>query len=323
MASSGVPLFQELAGSPQGQITRGSHTATRKFLVSWEDLSNFLKELARGGTSGRPMTCPGMTDCYVSSMDFQPFTEDLFPDPLAITDPSTGINQYIRAGKGGRQYGAVVTVTYETDYYANSWPSSIPRPTVGNRHALRLSIRTSGQFLTYPSRTGSWDGTAYPSGSSSYFSSSNEQGQDVQIAGGGDLSKMPPDHGNRILLLIQDIRVEWYYVEDIDTSALDTYLGCVNSTAILGGAPGTVLFEGYDLDEGILLDVDNAHCFKITLNFRKRVKRLSGIHKWVTWNHDYRDPDPSGDGGWCLVTMADGRLRYELVNLNAIFSLGS
>lgn len=319
MSSSGVPLFQELPNSPSLHLGRGDHSATRRFLISWENLQAFCKELARGGVSGRPMTCPGLTESYVSDIRPKPYTEDHYPDSTVITDPSVAINTYTGPGS---KFKCLVEVDYALDYFNVTWPSTIPKPTVQSHHALRLSLRTSGQFLTYPSRAGDWDGTPYAGGTSSGQSSSNANGQDISVVGGGDLTKISPDIGNRILLCIQDLKVEWYYVRDIDTLTLDGLVGWCNSTPFLGGAAGTVLFEGYDLDEDKLLDVDNPFCYKITLNFRKRCKKL-GSGKWVTWNHDFKDRTIAGPGGWTLITMSDGRLRYELGSLSAIFALGT
>jgi hypothetical protein len=327
MSSSATVVFEELAGSPKIRLSRGDHSAVRRFVMPWWAIPDFVTNLAVDGTGGAPLPYPALiTNSFVADIEIEPFNEDIAPDHNVITNPALSVNTYNRrpgvSGASDLTPRALVTVHYGLDQFNRTWPSNITKPTIKAGTMLRMSVRTSGQFLTLPGRATTLSATSLESTLDQGQGSSSAQGS----GSGGSGSTIPglPDMGLRMLICIQDIKLEWYYVPStVDISEFDLLIGHVNDSEFVGGAAGTVLFEGYDIDEDHGLDPNNPFLWKISIDLRRRMKLLgtaSSVPVWVTWNHDYRESIGGSEGGWVLATMTNGKLRYPLATFSTMFT---
>lgn len=314
MSSSASHSFDELEDSPKFKVSRSGHVCTRRFIGKWSDLHAFLTNLTLDGPGGIPTALPSLLqNTYVADVDVSPYTPDNPPDSQAIPNPAAAMNTY--NGATGTPKQCLVTVRYEPDQYDREWPAAIPKLAHAAHQCLRLSARTSGQFLTIPGRGAKWSGATLESTVDQQTSSGSQTSSGPGGSGGTSDKHAAPDTGIRILVPVRDIKIEQYYVRHtVDLDVFDLLIGKTNDSLFLGGVAGTVLYEGYEIDEDSTLDLDNPFCFKLTHNFRRRILSVgAGMSRaWVTWNHDYRDSVLGGDGGWTLVRMTSGALRYPL-----------
>jgi len=322
MSSSGYPAFEELASSPRLVVSAGDHQVQRRFKVGWSDLDNFIYFLSTGGLGETPSWYPTLEHLCIREITAEPYGgDDVSPDAQVIVNPSLGVNTY----SVGNRRGALVTVTYGILPYSRPWPTTVPKPTIPDGTYLRLTTRTSGQFLTFPGRTGAWTGDTLESTVFSQSPSSSSSSSSSSDSSSGSSSGIGTYRSteNAILLPVRDIRLEWYGLSDPPVGNMDLYVGRVNTFPFLGGAAGTVLFEGHELDEDYGLNIRDPFRWKATLQFRQRVRLLgytsAGAKVWVTWNHDYRPSVDGTRGGWSYVTLSSGEPRYRSGDLAELF----
>lgn len=316
MSSSGYPVFEELSDSPRVVFATGDHQMVRRFKVAWADLNNFVHYISTGGTGDSPTAYPAFANARVREVSAEPFGgQDVPPDQQVILNPLTAVNTYSE----GTRRGALVTVTYGLLPYDREWPATMPRPEIPEGTYLRISTRMSGQFLTFPGRSGTWSGDTLEASVYSQIPSSS--GATPSSSGTPGTYRSTE---NAILIPTKDIRIEWYGLTEPLTSRLDLYIGRVNSAPILGCPPSTLLYEGWELEEDFKIDPLHPFAWKVVLLFRQRIKSLGydtdGDPVWVTWNHDYRPSKDGSSGGWSYVLLSSGQPRYPLGDLSEVFN---
>lgn len=98
-------LFKELAGSPCEEYTSEGFSATRTFLIAWEDRDAFASEvMGLGGAP--PVHYPGKPAVLAVRLRLEPFDPEA-PDVQPLDDLTVGLNSYTRSF-------AKATVDYRT-----------------------------------------------------------------------------------------------------------------------------------------------------------------------------------------------------------------
>lgn len=234
--------FDEIAGSPQEQLSESSgSTATRQFLVAWENRLSFAQAFV--GTR-----YPNFPQARINSIAIAPWNgQDMPPNNVTIVDPSV-----VTSGYTGKP--ALITVSYGPDFTKKTWPTDMPKPQYRNGTELRYRISGSAQFLVLPFGGCVWYDNFNP---------------------------LTDQDNTRILIPIREIEIQWDFVDNPPLSTLDGLMGCVNSGTFMGCEAETLLFENYSVAESFRAAPLNPHTNRVTLQFRRRrIVDGINIHGW-------------------------------------------
>ncbi len=280
-------LFHELEGSGASQhsIDR-ANSATRMFLIRWEDRIVFLTEIA---TSPHPIWGP---TCAVNSVQIQPFSPDT-PPSVVVSDPTTQDVSYLQ----NSGFNCLVIIQYNTDFSLAPWPCDIPKPTIPAGTEMVLRTRASTQVLRLPPRK--------------FVSASNPNRTTAGYV------PDPDGPEGRIIIPTSEFQLQWYYVDEPPIATWeDDFQGRVNETTFLGSEPETILFEGFDVEPSTQFIPTDPFSFTVTAHFRKR--RIVDDVDIRGWNHEFEIE------GWQRVQMKDGagvlRDRYLKVDFSSMFA---
>ena len=201
-----------------------------------------------------------------------------------------------------------LTVTYGLMYYdLVPWPSYLTRPSHPKGTTLSFRTRFSGQFLTLPGKA---------------FTVSRDDPKRVshikdpvtgRMIDNPVPSPLSVNSNTRIMIPLVDFVIEWGQITNVDSVNFAEFEGCVNEQEFLGCEPGTLLFEGADVDPSFTLNPRNPHAYKAIVTLKKRAIKSGG--SIYGWNHDYED----NPAGWKLITMADNSPRYPENNYSNMF----
>jgi len=274
--------IQELGGSPTEQYSFDGFTATRQFLIPWEQRQDFA--LAVFGTSAqlpkdRRLLYPGRRDVYAYSLRFEPFDPDAV-GVRSLTDITNDIVDY-----NGSYVKAVV------EYHTTDKRDRIDGPIneEGTSITYRMLIQSEEQEL--PAANWHWSDTH---------------------------SAVPPETLLIKHLPFTELKVTWSQVVNPPWEAITFLQGKLNDAAFLGCNAETLLFmeaeanklyrPGSGLDDG-----PSSFVWAIQYLFRERTIKMNG--NTYGWNHVYRP----ATGTWQTVNNAGSPL-YDSGDFNTLFA---
>lgn len=273
-------LFQELAGSPTEQYTSDGFTATRTFLIAWEDRDAFAAEVMGTASQyggGTPVQYPGKTSVVAVRLRFEPFDPDA-PDVQTLDALTIGLNSY-----SGSYAKAIVDYDTTSDEDLENSPSS-----------------EFGTYLTY-SMVHDFDAIALPLDGWQW-----EDEPTAAVPSDLELVKAVPVTLHRLI---------WHQVVNPPWSLIHATQGKVNAGEFLGCPAETLLFEGAETGKLYRATADDSgsdFAWQIEYVFRERsVKHGGNVYGW---NHLYR-PDPAG---WDRLTNGSD-LLYDTANFATLF----
>lgn len=235
----------------------------------------------------------------------------------------------------------LVVVQYALHRMTNCWPRQIPKPWHPKGTTLSLKIRGSGQYLLIS-----------PAGlrgaSIASYGGCADEGGTGTIA----IPQQSLTQSARIIIPITEYhvtcdRMTRSQVENALILDWDNLNGCVNAPTnnsdggyFLGAPPGTLLMDGYEIDESFACDYIEPLRYRMSAVFKQRiitdtdgVPKVVGTpdcHEPVGWNFDYIGTGRGGEKddkgwGWRKILMLDEYSdnmvpRYhETVNFRSMF----
>jgi len=284
--SPGGITFQELEDSPRIKIKLNATTATRKFLVAWDDWKDFAIELLGSytvtGTTTNitpPIEFPGVDNLIPIDVDVSPFMPDSPTGTVSVTLDGQH-NEYAA--------GAVVTVSYETRFNTTS-PVTAPNGTW-----VTLEGDLGAEMMTVPGRMFQWTGTS---------------------------TNLPDDANPGILVPTGQFSLTWHKVLFPPWSTIRSLRGKVNSSSFLGAAAETVLFLGASYRRQFQVTNDSGH-WEVVYRFAESSKQLAS-GSVGGWNHFWKEVAASGEH-WVKIDAADnGELPYKTGDLSTLFNYGT
>jgi hypothetical protein len=271
--------FAELAGSPKVKMSvTGGTSAERVFITAWANSGALVNELAAD-------SFPGYADLHVVDASIEPFSSNDPPIGQILADPKTDINVYVNP--------AVVRVMYAIDYFAQDWPCFIEKPSFDAGTTIRLRSRFSSQALTLPARAFVWD--------------------DYESAAPGD--PIPEgDEVGRLFVPQTEYQVEWNYVDEPPVDVHRFLIGKTNDDVFMSAPAGTLLFEGFEIDESFRVNSADPMTWKVLVTLRERRTLADGTI--YGWNQTFRANPP----GWQTKLFGDpGEPLFPLEDFSTIF----
>jgi len=260
--------FQELGGSPTEEYTLGTFSAKRRFLVPWEQRSEFALAVFGGTKSKDRLTYPGRKDVYASTLHFEPF------DPDAIC-----VREMADLKKDAVHYNgsfARATVNYHT--IDSQERGDGPLNEEGTSITYRMVVEPEEVELSPTAWR--WNDT------------------NQSVSGNVVLRKSVPATIHY---------VTWSNVVDPPWEAIQARQGTVNNASFLGCPAETLLFQGAEanklyrrgseLDEG-----PSSFVWAIKYAFREKAVKVGVVVHG--WNHVYR-PET---GQWIPVVNGPAKL---------------
>ena len=230
---------------------------------------------------------PGQPSVIAMRVRVEPFEKR--PDNRgAFDDLTADLNSY------SGQFVAV-TVQYET--FGES-DSRFPSPQNGIFMTYHMDL--AGEYMAIPDRRLQWQSdSAVP---------------------------VPPGTMPTLRIPITEHQVTWHRVNDPPWDTIRDCIGAVNSVALMGAAPETLLFDGAKADRQFkgLDDLQQPQFgWRITYTFReKSIKTLDENQQDVTygWNHAYCT-ESSGGPLWDKLVDPNGNTLYRSLDLSPLFQL--
>ena len=252
----GIP-FDELEGSPDVEFNDRGITATRRFVVAWDQAYDFVQELsgARVDVGGQivfsgfvPFPGGRWPTLVCEGARVQPF-DPTKPDGSQVATLTNATNRY--------DNGALVTAIYRTlKFDAGSRPPN--PPSVPGETFLTYDVSFGTQFMATPSQVWVWE------------------------------SGEPIDSDMRIAVLQPSIthHLTWHRVKRVPYAKISELIGGVNQNTFLGKGAETLLFSGARVRSEFRVSEESALA-RIEYNFQERNNGTA-----VTpygWNYFYRD----------------------------------
>lgn len=272
--------FKELGGSPVEQYGLDGFSATRKFLIAWEDRDDFAAEVLGRATEHGSTTWinyPDKETVFAVRLRYEPFDPDN-PDAQTIADLTQGLNSY------GNSF-AQATVDYKTI-------NPQDRPDGPDNEAgthLTYLMRYAAEYQPIPPRGWTWeDAPSVPA---------------------------PEDLSLVKVIPVTEHHLTWHQVIHPPWDLIHTLQGKVNSAEFLGCPQGTLLFEGAEANKLFRAGFESGpseFSWQIHYLFRERSVKHAG--QVYGWNHFYRE-DPAG---WVELTNGSGGL-YDLADFLPLF----
>lgn len=289
--------IHEIPSSPQIVMSEGQGlTGTRQWIVgSGEDVVSFMQTVCESHF-------PGFPDCLPVEVRVGPQWEG-----NKIYRPSQ--RYYENMGSLPSYNSYLVNATYALQRLTNCWPTAIPKPAHRAGTAMSLRVRGSGQMLliTAAGARGAAtplmlcnDQIARESFTASLATRVAIPTAEYHIT----CDRITPHQLN--LILGPDRPHRW-----------DKLLGCVNMKAsrigFLGHSPETLLFDGYELAETFVPNIDSPRRYRLTAILKSRVimqgeQQVKDTYgNIVGWNHDFTNLK-SGTWGWTYIKIENGKL---------------
>ncbi len=245
--------FQEIGGSPSEQYSLEGFTATREFLVPWENRNEFAQAVF--GTTAEParLSYPGRKDVFAWKLRLEPF------DPAAI-----GVGELTDLKKDYVHYNgsyAKAIVDYHT--LDSEGRRDGPITEEGTSITYRMVIDAVEELI--PASGWRWPDTNQPIP------------QDMV------LSKRIP---------VTTHHITWSNVVSPPWNAITAMQGTVNSATFQGCLPGTLLFEGAEANKlfrkgGGLEEGPSAYVWALNYAFREKAIKFGG--SVYGWNDVYNE----------------------------------
>ena len=271
--------FQELGGSPHEKYTLDGFSATRQFIVPWEQRAAFVQAVFGNSTQPpgeRRLIYPGRTDVFAYTLDFEPLEPDMI-GVRTLANLKTDLVDYDGSfAKATVKYGAADGRDRD----------DLPIEEDGTSLTYRMAIDVEESLL--PGNGWVWTDTAIPIGA--------------------DVTKKIP---------VTEHIVTWSYVVNPPWTAIAACQGKVNASPFLGCAAGTLLFRGAEANKlyrrGAGIEDDTASfAWAIRYTFRERSVKMNG--QVYGWNHFYRE----SSGNWVPIQHGSSPL-YDSGDFNSLF----
>jgi len=221
--------------------------------------------------------------------------------------------------------GTLVVAQYALHRMTNCWPDAIPKPWHPVGTTLTLKIRGSGQFLLVT-----------PAGM---------RAASAALVCTPGAESLAHSLGTRIIVPVTEYhiscdRMTRAQVNDaFDAGDWDNYQGHINYydenprlCTFLGAPGGTLLFDGYELTETMVCDVDEPRRYCLTASFKQRIittedgkVRLDNNGNPVGWNHDFI-PFNGKPWAWTFIALWDNNRclpRYPQADFTNMFGTAS
>ena len=273
--------FQELGGSPHEKYTLDGFSATRWFVIPWEQRADFVQAVF--GNSAQPLVerrlvYPGRTDVFAYTLDFEPLESDMIGVRM-LANLKTDLGDYDGSF-------AKATVRYST---------------TDGKDRNDLQVGEDGTSLTYRMIIDSEE-SLLPTGGWVWTDTN------TAIPAGTEILKKIP---------ITEHVLTWGQVIDPPWTAINACQGKINAATFLGCPAGTLLFRGaeanklYQRGAGIVGDpIPFAWVIKYT--FRERSVKMNG--QVYGWNHFYRE----SSGNWIPIQHVSSSL-YDSGDFDSLF----
>lgn len=309
MAIQELPVWPQITFSEsQGMI------GTRRWAIDHDnDLDLFLFRLSDSHFPGYPDSIP-------VQMQAGPFWEGV---KIECRD-----SEHARTLKNlgdTPTYGkSLVVVQYALHRLTNCWPDIIPKPYHPSGTTLSLQVHGSGQILLItPAGMKFLASTAVCTGSS---------------------PAVPGSVAAKLILPVTEYRItcDRLTLAQVNTAFAvrdwNLYQGSVNSVEFLGAPIGTLLFDGYTINETFVCDQYEQRRYALSATLKRRVITdsagavlLDDDPDWyqqpIGWNHDYV-PKVDANGktvkkwGWKFIQMMQGDTclpRYPILDYSGMF----
>ncbi len=260
--------FQEIGGSPKEQYSSEGFTATREFLVPWENRNEFAQAVFGSSDEPRQLPYPGRKDVFAWKLRFVPF------DPAAVSigdmrDPKTDYVHY-----NGSYAKAVV------DYQMsdNSSRSDGPINEEGTSITYRMVIDSVEEPI--PANGWRWRNTDAP---------------------------IPLDTALVKRIPMTTHFITWSSVVSPPWNTITAMQGTVNSAVFQGCAVGTLLFEGAEANKLFrkgsgLEEGPSAYVWSLKYAFQeKAVKFANNVYGW-------NDVYNMANGSWQSIVQNNATL---------------
>ena len=297
--------IQELPGSPQEKYSLDSFSATRTFIVPWEQRDAFARyflgdrlyacesltpsdeedESLVPPSSGAPtsgpttrLAYPGKPGVYVSQIAFEPFEPNSL-DVSKIARPASTLGEYGSFAKATVSYRAETTSVDRND-----------SPLIDSGTSLTYKMVACGESTPISTRGWRWrdDATA-------------PVPDDLQLV------KRIPTIEHQLV---------WSNVVNPPWEKISEMQGSVNSNRFLGYAAGTLLFEGAEANKIFNGEIDaGAVAYTWQIRFIFREKRIETNGATRGWNDFYRE----STGTWERLVNAAGSPLYRSADHAALF----
>lgn len=273
--------FQEIGGSPVEKITVGGFSATRTFLVPWEQRNDFALAVFGDKTQSSALTrlaYPGRKDVYATSLRFEPFDADAVGS-RTMSNLKTDLVDYDGSFARAVVNYAIVESIGRTDGPVNEEGTSI---------SYRMLIDS--------------DDTELPKTNWRWLSTFDGVG-------------MPETLPKKIPYTLHVLT--WSNVVDPPWSAISAAQGTINGEPFLGCATNTLLFLGGEAHKLYLPgsgidDEPSSFIWSIKYTFRERSVKMAG--NVYGWNHEYNPEMARYD-----IPILIGARLYETSDFNTLF----
>ncbi len=272
-------VFYELAGSPVEVFSSEGFSATRRFLVRWEDREAFARDVMGDATVFNYQCStyyPQRTSVFPTRITLQPADSQTL-ERQTLTALHLGLNSY--------DGWAVATVEYTT------LTDSDLDVGIETESGTSLTYRLSWESVehTLPAATG-WNwadtGTAIPA--------------DLEV-----IQRIP--EALHVLVWSQVLNPPWKKIQETQ--------GKVNASEFLDCPAGTLLFEGAaasKLYRSTFEEGASPYCWAITYTFRQKAIHHDG--GTYGWNHFFR----TADGTWTVLEN-NGKTIYDSADFAPLF----
>ncbi len=242
--------FQELGGSPHEKYTVDGFSATRRFLVPWEQRTEFAQAVF--GTTER-LTYPGRSDVFAYTLDFEPLEPDMI-GVRTLENLKTDLVDY-----NGSFAQAVVKYAVST----GSERSDVPLN--DEKTSITYKMVVDSEEVTLPAGGWKWADTygAIPAG--------------TQV-----VKKLPiTEH---VLTWSEVVDPPWEVITSLQGKVnANPFLGCSAGTLLFRGAEANKLYRrGAGVDEE-----PASFVWAIKYTFRERAIKMNGVV--YGWNYLYRE----------------------------------
>ncbi len=271
--------FYELAGSPKESFTTEGFSATRRFLVRWEDRNAFARDVMGHSTVFNYQSAtyyPNRTSVFPVELTFVPADEKTI-QRQEINALHLGLNSY--------DGWAIAEIQYKTLTDSD----------------LDIGVETeSGTSLTYRL---SWESleTDLPSDTGWTWADT-----DAEIPDTLTISQRIPQ-ALHVIVWSRVLNPPWKVIQETQ--------GKVNASTFLECPPGTLLFEGASANKlyrSTFQEGESPFCWAITYTFRQ--KAIHHNDETHGWNHFFR----TTDGKWTLVEN-NGKMIYDSADFAPLF----
>jgi len=273
--------FQELGGSPHEKYTLDGFSATRQFVIPWEQRVDFVHAVFGDSTQPlveRRLVYPGRSDVFADTLDFEPLESDMI---------------------GVRMLANLKTDL--VDYNGSFAKATVRYSTTDGKDRNDLPVGEDGTSLTYRMVIDSEESLLPPGGW--VWTDTN-----VAIPIGTEILKKVP---------VTEHVLTWGQVINPPWTAINICQGKVNVATFLGCPAGTLLFRGaeanklYQRGTGIV-SAPIPFAWAIKYTFRERSVKMNG--QVYGWNHFYRE----GGGNWVPIQHGSSSL-YDSGDFDSLF----